>query len=109
MRIAFFKHLHKARALTAWWVLCAVLGLAYAQAAEPLQPADPAKAVGQQQKRAALRAALRAQRDAEGPRPDRLEDRRQERPARQLSTAERAKLRDQLRQQRREGPPARQG
>ena len=82
-----------------------IAGAVWAQAADhqpqPI-PADRSKAGGpQQQRRAALRAALLAQREAEAPKPDR--------PVRQLTPAERAKLREQLRQQRRDAPPDRNG
>ena len=85
--------------------LTAVAGAVWAQAADqqpqPI-PADRSKAGGpQQQRRAALRAALQAQREAEAPKPDRT--------VRQLTPAERAKLREQLRQQRRDAPQDRNG
>lgn len=101
MRVKVLKSFGVFRTLTACWVLGALAGLAFAQTAEPPVAGDHSKAAGQQQRRAALRAALQAQRDAEAPKPDR--------PVRQLTPAERAKLRDQLRQQRREAPPARNG
>jgi hypothetical protein len=99
---------HVNRKLRAWLVLgvlVAMAGAVWAQAADhqpkPI-PADRTKAGGpQHQRRAALRAALLAQREADAPKPDR--------PVRQLTPAERAKLREQLRQQRRDAPPDRNG
>ncbi|MBC7917539.1 MAG: hypothetical protein H7Y28_07005 [Rhodoferax sp.] len=96
------------RTLLGWLVvgaLAMLAGTVWAQAAEHQPPAaDRGKAAGpqqQQQRRAALRAALLAQREADAPKPDRQ--------MRQLTQAERAKLREQLRQQRRDAPPDRNG
>lgn len=87
-----------ARTWAARLLLGALAGSVGAQAADPVPPAADHGKVGgpQQQRRAALRAALLAQREAEAPKPERT--------ARQLTPTERAKLREQLRQQRRAEP-----
>ena len=94
------------RRWVAWLALCVLAGAVCAVRAQtseqPAAPADRTRAGGpQQQRRAALRAALQAQREADAPKTDRA--------MRQLTPAERAKLREQLRQQRREAPPDRNG
>lgn len=100
--------LNAIRTCRVWLMLCALTlttGSVWAQAADHQpQPiaTDRGKAAGpQQQRRAALRAALQAQREGDAPKGDRH--------MRQLTPAERAKLREQLRQQRRDAPPQRDG
>jgi len=94
--------LRTSRHFGAWLVLAAfavVAGATLAQtpdhAPNLAERADRGKVNGaQQQRRIALRAALQDQREAVGA--------KQNPPARQLTPAERAKLREQLRQQRRD-------
>jgi hypothetical protein len=71
-----------------------------ARAEGPGQPDKSKPAAAQQQRRAALRAELKAQRAA-GPQ-------KEDRPERQLSPNERQKLREQLRQQRKDALQQRQ-
>lgn len=102
MTVTFSQLSGGARAMVAGLVLLGALtNVVTVHAAEPAAAGDHGKAVTQQQRRAALRAALQAQREAEAPKADHT--------VRQLTPAERAKLRDQLRQQRRDGPPGRNG